>query len=95
MQKQVDAEGVKLGQERHKVFQPAPKPSTFQAITNVELALGGVAAQRVERRPAIAPLSATDAVISVELGHHRLSGAARGDLGRHGKEPKNVTSGPQ
>ena len=25
MQKQVDAERVKLGQERHKVFQAAPK----------------------------------------------------------------------
>jgi hypothetical protein len=56
MQKQIDAERVKLGQERHKVFQAAAKSIDVPGHHNVELALGGVPAQRIERRPSIAPL---------------------------------------
>src|SRR5262249_43822531 len=67
MQKQVDAERVKLGQERHKVFQAAPQAIDVPSHHDVELALGGVPAQRIERGPAIAALSAADAVILVDL----------------------------
>ena len=58
MQKQVDAERVKLGQERHKVFQTAAQAIDVPGHHKVELALGGVPAQRIERRPSIAALSA-------------------------------------
>src|SRR5262249_18602379 len=67
MQKQVNAEGVKLGQERHKVFQATAQAIDVPGHHYVELALGGVLAQRVERRPTIAALSAADAVILVDL----------------------------
>src|SRR5262249_61172074 len=69
MQKQVEAERVKLGQERHKVFQAAPQAIDFPRHHDVELALGGVPAQCIERRSSIAALSAADAVISVALRH--------------------------
>src|SRR5260370_39234503 len=69
MQKQVDAERVKFGQERHKIFQAAAQTIDDPSHHNVELALGGVPAQRIERWPSIAALSATDAVIFVYLRH--------------------------
>ena len=69
MQKQVDAERVKLGQERHKVFQAAPQAIDVPGHHYVELALGGVPAQHIERRPTIAALSAADAMIVVDLRH--------------------------
>jgi len=69
MQKQVDAERVKLGQERHKIFQAAPQAIDVPRHHDVELALGGVPAQCIERRSSIAALSAADAVISVDLRH--------------------------
>src|SRR5262249_55013461 len=69
MQKQVDAKRMKLGQERHKVFQAAAQAIDVPSHHYFELALGGDPAQRVERRPAIAALSATDAVILVDPRH--------------------------
>jgi hypothetical protein len=66
MQKQVDAERVKLGQERHKVFQTAAQAIDVPGHHYVEVALGGVPAQRIERRSSIATLSAADAVILVD-----------------------------
>jgi hypothetical protein len=41
MQKQVDAERVKLGQERHKVFQAAAQAIDVPRHHDVELALAG------------------------------------------------------
>jgi hypothetical protein len=61
MQKQVDAERVKLGQERHKVFQAAAQAIDVPGHHNIELAFGGVSAQRIERRPSVTPLSAAPA----------------------------------
>src|SRR5262249_786259 len=69
MQKQVDAERVKLGQERHKVFQAAPQAIDVPRHHDVELALGGVPAQCIECRSSIAALRAADAMISVDLRH--------------------------
>src|SRR5215813_635110 len=69
MQKQVDAERVKLGQERHKVFQAAPQAIDVPGHHDVELALGGVPAQCIECRSSIAAFSAADAMISVDLRH--------------------------
>src|SRR6266487_547505 len=40
MQKQIDAERVKFGQERHKVFQAAAQAIDVPGHHNVELALG-------------------------------------------------------
>jgi hypothetical protein len=77
MQKEIDAERVKLGQERHKVFQAAPKAIDVPGHQNVELALGGVPAQRIERRPSIAALGAADAVIFVDFGHLPASAFCR------------------
>src|SRR5439155_26180381 len=56
----------------------SPSPSQGRAAAEtidvprhhyIELALGAVLAQRIERRPSIAALSATDAVILVDLRH--------------------------
>ena len=56
----------------------SPSPSQGRAAAEtidvprhhyIELALGAVLAQRIERRPPIAALSATDAVILVDLRH--------------------------
>src|SRR5262245_32627655 len=69
MQKQVDVERVKLGQERHKVFQAAPQAIDVPRHHDGELALGGIPAQCIERRSSIAALSAADAMISVDLRH--------------------------
>src|SRR5262249_25309755 len=66
MQKQVDAKRMKLGQERHKVFQAAPQAIDVPSHHDVELALGRVPAQRVERRPSIATLRAANAVVLVD-----------------------------
>src|SRR5262249_13040858 len=63
MQKQIDAEGVKLGQESHKIFQAAAQAVDVPGHHDVELAHGGVPTQSIERRPSIAALSAADAVI--------------------------------
>ena len=77
MQKEIDAERVKLGQERHKVFQATAKAIDVPGHHNVELAFGGVPAQRIERRPSIAALSAADAVIFVDFGHLPASAFCR------------------
>ena len=69
MQKQVDAERVKLGQERHKVFQTAAQAIDIPGHHDVELVLGGISAQRIKRRPSIAAFGATDAVILIDLSH--------------------------
>ena len=55
MQKQIDAERVKLGQESHKVFQAAAQAVDVPGLHDVELALGGVPTQSIERRPSIVP----------------------------------------
>jgi len=69
MQKQVDAERVKFGQERHKVFEAAAQAIDVPGHHYLELTLCAVPAQRIERWPSIAALSATDAVILVDLRH--------------------------
>src|SRR5262249_46355310 len=52
-----------------QVFQAAPQAIDVPRHHYVELALGGVPAQCIERRSSIAALSAADAVISVDLRH--------------------------
>jgi hypothetical protein len=58
---------VKLGQERHWLFETAAQAVDVPGHHNIELPLGGVATERIEGRPSITRFSAADAVIPVTL----------------------------
>src|SRR6266481_5131809 len=88
MQKQVYDERVKLGQERHQVFQAAAQAIDVPGHHYLELTLCAVPAQRIERWPSIAALSATDAVILVDL-RHLPAGALRQGFCVHTRSAEN------
>jgi hypothetical protein len=56
MQEQVNPEGVQLGQEADQVLQAAAETIDGPGHHDIELALSGVAAQRVEGRALVAAL---------------------------------------
>jgi hypothetical protein len=78
MQEQVNPEGAQLGQEADQVLQAAAETIDGPGHHDIELALSGVAAQRVEGRALVATLGAADAMILVDLDD--LAADARGDL---------------
>jgi hypothetical protein len=55
MQEQIDPERVQLGQEAHEVLQAAAEPINRPGHDHIELALGGVSAQRIEARALVTP----------------------------------------
>ena len=66
MQEQIDLERVKLGQETNEVLQAAPETIDVPGHHHVELPLGRIAMQGIERRPLVTPLSTADAVVLVD-----------------------------
>src|SRR5262249_36618418 len=76
MQKQVAAERVKLGQAPQGLSGCAPSDRRSKPSRR-RIGAWWVPAQRVERRPAIAPLSATDTVILVDLNYPPASAFCR------------------
>jgi hypothetical protein len=78
MQKQVDVEGVQLGQKANQVLQAPAKPIHRPGHHHVELALSGIAKQPIKLGPPIPALSATDAVILVDADD--LAADAAGDF---------------
>jgi hypothetical protein len=69
---------VKLGQERDKVLETSPQSVNRPGYDHVELALGSVTAERIERGPFVSLLGAADAMVLVDL--HDLAAHAAGDL---------------
>jgi hypothetical protein len=79
---------VEFGQEANKVLKAAFRAyRTDQAITNIELAFGGVSAQPIERRALVATLGTADAMILVDLDD--ISAPAHGARWRAQPEEAN------
>jgi hypothetical protein len=69
MQEQIDAHGMQLGQEANQILKTAAETVNGPSHDDIELALRGIAAKRVERWPLIPAFGARNTVILVNLHH--------------------------
>src|SRR5262249_30342565 len=78
MQVEIDPQGVNFRQEADEVLKAAAEPINRPGHDHVEVAFGGIPAERIEAGALVTSSGATDAVILVDLDD--LTAHAAGDL---------------